>query len=193
MRRVLVIIFLFSIIFPDSFAQSLTISQNGRFFKENEKPFFWLGDTAWLLLKKCTRQETINYLETRKKQGFNVVQVMLLHDLKDAKNSFGDYAIQGTDVSKPIVTNGNDFAKSDEYDYWDHVEWVIDEAAKRKMYVALVPVWGSNVKADLVSEAKAKSYAEFLTNCFRNKPNIIWFKRWRFTWRRSSERLEHHR
>ncbi len=174
MRKSIILIVLISLCISISFAQNLKISSNNRFFSENAKPFFWLGDTAWLLLKKCTREETISYLETRQKQGFNVIQVMILHDLKDANNSFGDYAIQGTDVSKPIVTNGNNFAKLEEYDYWDHVEWVIDEAAKRKMYIALVPVWGSNVKADLVSESQAKSYAEFLANRFKNKPNIIW-------------------
>ncbi|MBX7170988.1 MAG: glycoside hydrolase family 140 protein [Pyrinomonadaceae bacterium] len=172
MKKIAVIfIFLFGL---NLSAQSLKISPNGRFFTENNKPFFWLGDTAWLLLKKCTREETINYLETRKKQGFNAIQVMLLHDLKNPTNAYGDKAIEGTDVSKRIVTKGNNFQNPTEYDYWDHVEWVIDEAAKRKMYMALVLIWGSNVKADLLNESQAKSYAEFLANRFKNKRNIIW-------------------
>lgn len=172
MKKIAVIfIFLFCLKLS---AQTLKVSPNGRFFTENNKPFFWQGDTAWLLLKKCTREETINYLDTRKKQGFNVVQVMLLHDLKNPTNVYGKKAIEGTDVSKIITTKGNNPQNSDEYDYWDHVEWVIDQAAKRKMYMALVPIWGSNVKADSVSESQAKSYAEFLANSYKNKPNIIW-------------------
>lgn len=174
MTNFIVTIFLFLLTFSSLVAQNLKISSNGRFFVENSKPFFWLGDTAWLLFKKCSREEALKYLETRKAQGFNVVQVMVLHDLKDAKNAYGDFAIEKTDVSKTVVTNGNNFNNSDEYDYWDHVEWVIDEAAKRKIYMALVPVWGSNVKANLVSESQAKNYAEFLANRFKNKPNIIW-------------------
>lgn len=162
-------------IFSTAFAQSLKISSNGRFFEQsNGKPFFWLGDTGWLLLKKCTREETINYLETRKKQGFNVVQIMLLHDLKNTKNIYGDAALAGSDVSKPMVTKGNSFTNAEEYDYWDHVEWTIDEAAKRQIFTALVPVWGSNVKGNLVNENQARIYAGFLAERFKNKPNIIW-------------------
>jgi len=155
--------------------QSLKISPDGRFFTTpSGKPFFWLGDTAWLLLKKCSREETLSYLDTRKRQGFNVIQVMLLHDVKNTKNFYGNEALTDADVSKPLVTPGNDIKDPRAYDYWDHVEWVVREATKRGLFTALVPVWGSNVKSDLVSESQAKAYAEFLATRFRNDPNIIW-------------------
>ncbi len=155
-------------------AQSLRVSRDGRYFQENGRPFFWLGDTAWLLLKKCTREETIAYLDTRRRQGFNVVQIMVLHDLKNATNAYGAGALIDQDVSKPRITPGDDFRKPEEYDYWDHVDWVVDQAAKRGMFAALVPVWGSNVNTGHVSESQALSYAKFLAERFRSKPNIIW-------------------
>ena len=72
----------------------LKVSANKRFFSTADgKPFFWLGDTGWLLFVKCTREDVIQYLDTRKGQGFNVVQVMLLHELKMAKNVYGDSAL----------------------------------------------------------------------------------------------------
>jgi hypothetical protein len=37
-----------------------------------------------------------------------------------------------------------------EYDYWDHVDFIVDEAAKRGIYMAMVPIWGSNVKGGKV-------------------------------------------
>jgi Protein of unknown function (DUF4038)/Putative collagen-binding domain of a collagenase len=175
MPKIFAFVGLFLILLSAVSAQSLKISTNRRFFEqENGKPFFWLGDTAWLLLKKCTREETIKYLEIRKNQGFNVVQIMLLHDLKNTKNIYGDDALVGSDVSKPVVTKGNEFTNAEEYDYWDHVEWMIDEAAKRDLFVGLVPVWGSNVKSDLVNEDQARIYSEFLAVRFKNKQNIIW-------------------
>ena len=175
MKKIIFLNLLFWLFLGNFQAQTLKVSSNGRFFTQNnDKPFFWLGDTAWLLFKKCSRQETISYLNTRKKQGFNVVQVMILHDLKNTKNYYGNEAIIDSDVSKPIVKHGNDFNNSNEYDYWDHVEWVIDEAAKRNIFMALVPIWGSNVKANLVNVFQAKTYIEFLTNRFKNKTNIIW-------------------
>lgn len=173
--KIITIIFLPLVLFPNVFSQSLKVSANHRFFaQKNEKPFFWLGDTGWLLFKKCTREEILKYLETRQRQGFNVIQVMLLHDLKEATNVYRRAALENTDVSRPLVTPGNNFNNKDEYDYWDHIEWTVDEAARRGLYLALVPVWGSNVKSGLVNVSQAGTYAAFLAERFKDKPNIIW-------------------
>jgi hypothetical protein len=55
----------------------LTVSANKRFLTAGGKPFFWLGDTGWLLLSKRNREETEKYLEDRKLKGFNVIQIMV--------------------------------------------------------------------------------------------------------------------
>ena len=152
----------------------LKISANKRFFRTADgKPFFWLGDTGWLLFVKCNREDAISYLDTRKAQGFNVIQVMVLHDVNN-KNAYGDYALENADVSKPNVTPGNNFKDTVAYDYWDHAEFIIDEAAKRGIYMALVAVWGSNVKSGKVNMTNAEPYAKFLAGRFRNKNNIVW-------------------
>lgn len=156
-------------------ARPFQVSKNRRFFETADgKPFFWLADTAWLLAVKCSRPDVVKYLDTRRRQGFNVAQIMLLHDMKKARNFYGDDALVGGDASKPNVTPGGDFTKPEEYDYWDHVEFIVDAAAKRGITAALVPVWGSNVKGGLVDESQAKAYAEFLAKRFGAKPNIVW-------------------
>src|SRR5262245_5628963 len=82
----------------------LKVSKNGRYFQTTDgKPFFWLGDTGWLLFAKTTREEAIQYLETRRQQGFNVIQVMVLHSV-NIKNAYGDYALNNSDVSAPNTT-----------------------------------------------------------------------------------------
>lgn len=155
--------------------QQLKISSNKRYFETAEgKPFFWLGDTGWLLFVKCTREEAIQYLQTRKEQGFNVVQVMVLHELRSAKNAYGDSAVVNLDVATPDITKGNDFSDPLAYDYWDHVDFIVDEAAKRGIYMAMVPVWGSNVKSGRVNARQAESYAKFLATRYKKKSNIIW-------------------
>jgi len=154
--------------------QALTISSNKRFFQTRDgKPFFWLGDTGWLLFSKTSREEAIQYLQIRKDQGFNVVQVMVLHEIIE-KNVYGDFAVENQDVSRPVVTPGNDYRDEKAYDYWDHIDFIIDEAAKRGIYVGLVPVWGSIVKSGKVSVKQAESYAKFLALRFKNKTNVIW-------------------
>lgn len=153
----------------------LKLSGNHRFFQTADgKPFFWLGDTGWLLFVRLTREEAIAYLDVRKQQGFNVIQVMVLHDVKNARNVYGDYAIEGGDVSKPIVTQGADPAGSVAYDFWDHVDFVVREAAKRGLYMALVPVWGSNVKEGKVTPKQASVFAKFLAERYKDQSNIIW-------------------
>jgi len=152
---------------------AIKISANHRFFTAGGKPFFWLGDTGWLLLTKLTRDETIKYLDTRAKQGFNVIQVMVIHSGGDA-NVYGAPALTDKVLSAPHVTPGVIFAKGNEYDYWDHMDWVIKQAAERGIYVALVPVWGSVVKGEHVNSKQAKIYAEFLAKRYRDQSNIVW-------------------
>lgn len=173
------VIIVFAMMFTLAQAQQkmplLKVSSNGRFFQTaDDKPFFWLGDTGWLLFIKCNRDEVIQYLETRKEQGYNVIQVMLLHSLQAARNVYGDSALINRNIAMPAVTKGNDWLDTAAYDYWDHVDFIIDEAAKRGIYMAMVPVWGSNVKDGKVSVEQAGAYAEFLATRYKNKSNIIW-------------------
>jgi len=155
--------------------QLLKVSENGRFLvTEDGEPFFWLGDTGWLLFNKMTREEAGTYLEDRKKKGFNVIQVMVLHDVPHSVNVYGDSALVNLDVSKPDTTQGNTATDSVQYDFWDHIDYVVDKAAEKGIYMALVPVWGTNVKNGHVNRAQAKAYSEFLANRFKDRKNIIW-------------------
>lgn len=57
--------------------------ENHRFLTYSDgKPFFWLGDTGWLLFSKLNCEEAEKYLENRAEKGFNVIQAMVLHELK---------------------------------------------------------------------------------------------------------------
>ena len=153
----------------------LRVSENNRFIvTEDGQPFFWLGDTGWLLFKKLDRNEAEQYLEDRRSKGFNVIQVMVLHDLEDAVNTYGDSAFVNKDISHPLVTKGISSEDEAEYDFWDHVDYIIDLAAKKGIYMALVPIWGSNVKNELVTSEKIIKYGTWLAERYRNRKNIIW-------------------
>ena len=43
----------------------LAVSGNGRYLRNWNVPFFWLGDTAWLLFHQLTTEETRNYFQNR--------------------------------------------------------------------------------------------------------------------------------
>ena len=173
MKKIITIILLLSLFQTQAQLPLIKISANKRFFQTADgKPFFWMGDTGWLLFIKCNREDAIKYLDIRKQQGFNVVQVMLIHDIDLGTNVYGDSALHNKDVSRPDTTSGKSFNDKIEYDFWDHVDYIIDEAGKRGIYMALVPVWGGNVK--YINETQGKTYASFLANRYKNKANIIW-------------------
>lgn len=152
----------------------LHISANKRFFvTDSNKPFFWLGDTGWLLFSKLNREEAEKYLDIRSKQGFNVIQVMVVHSSKET-NAYGDSALTAQNLAQPKTTSGNSPTNPDEYDYWDHIDWIVDQAASKGLYVAMVPIWGSVVKEKKYTPEQAKVYADFLAKRYRDKPNVIW-------------------
>lgn len=151
----------------------LYISENGRYFVENGQPFFWLGDTGWLLFNKTTREQADQYLEDRRQKGFNVIQAMVLHTVPSV-NIYGDSSLINGDIARPAVTEGSSFKDSVQYDFWDHIDYIVDKAKEKGIYMALVPVWGTNVKNKKVTPEQAKIYAEFLAKRYKDKSNVIW-------------------
>ncbi len=153
---------------------TLKVSENQRFITNTSgDPFFWLGDTAWLLFSKLSREEANQYLDDRVEKGYNVVQVMVLHEL-GVKNFYGDVALKNADISLPLTTKGSDFESELAYDYWDHVDYIIDLAEEKGLYMALVPVWGTNFKTGTISLEDAKFYAKWISDRYKNRSNIIW-------------------
>lgn len=91
-------------------------------------------------------------------------------------NGKGHQAFNGGDVpdfTNPLVTS--------EYDYWDHLGYIIDEAKNRGIYVTLVPQWGNmfindawDRGLDKMTADVAREYGEWLGYRFRYKHNLIW-------------------
>ncbi|WP_304233028.1 glycoside hydrolase family 140 protein [Jiulongibacter sediminis] len=173
----LILPFAFSLLFLTGFGQSipkLAVSENRRFLQTAEgKPFFWLADTGWLLFSKLSREEAIQYLDDRATKGYNVIQVMVMHK-PDVENVYGDRAIESNSLGELLVTDGESFEDDAEYDYWDHVEYVVQEAQKREIFIGMVCIWGSSFKGIELPLNEVESYTRFLTSRFGKYPNIVW-------------------
>ncbi len=153
--------------------QALKVSDNHHFLVTADgRPFMWLGDTGWLL-HKLNREQTEQYLENRRQLGFNVIQTSVLHGL-NVKDAYGHKAVIDRDASRPLITEGNDPTDSVQYDYWDHLDYAVDLAASKGIYMAIVPVWGTNVKEGKVSREQAAAYAKFLAERYADCNNVIW-------------------
>jgi hypothetical protein len=180
MKKLFFFFFLFSLSYY-SFGQKpwengrLSISTNGRYLKhENGQPFFWLGDTGWLLFQRLNRDEVKKYFEDRKEKGFNVIQCIFLQFYSHT-NAYGDSACANSDISQLVQTIGNDPDDLEQYDYIDHVDYIVDIAAQSGIYLAIAPTWSQLVMRDTnMTTEKAESFAAQLAKHFKDKPNIIW-------------------
>ncbi len=162
----------------------LRVSDNQRYLQfENGQPFFWLGETGWLLPERLDRAEAEWYLQSVAKAGFNVVQVQTI----DAVPSINIY---GAPSHLPLRGGAtqmdwsfSDFSYSPKggargagaYTYWDHMDYIVDMAAQHGIYISMVCIWGGLVKDGKLTVEDAKKYGTFLANRYKNKKNIIWF------------------
>ena len=107
----------------------LRVSTEGRFLvKEDGSPFFWLGDTAWGL-PLLGPEDVRHYLDDRVAKRFNVIQVDC--DGYGNPNYAGEMPFVQGDPDRPNET------------YWSHLDFILDEAEKRSVYVALTVMWGA--------------------------------------------------
>ena len=150
----------------------LRVSDNQRYLQTADgKPFFWLGDTAWELFHRLNREEADRYLKTRAAQGFTVIQAVALAELDGLQtpNPYGEIPLENNDPAKPREA------------YFRHVDYVIDQAAKEGLYIALLPTWGDKVYKDrwgkgpeIFTTANARAYGKFLGSRYKDRKNIIW-------------------
>lgn len=148
----------------------LRVSDNRRFLVAADgSPFFYLGDTAWELFHRLTREEAEHYLTTRARQGFTVIQAVALAEF-DGLNTPNRYGEQPLLENDPVRPNEA---------YFRHIDWVIDRAAALGLVVGLLPTWGDkwNVKWGkgplIFTPENAGPYGEFLGRRYRDKP-VIW-------------------
>lgn len=154
-------------------AQSdLRVSDNGRFLVyTNGKPFFYLGDTAWELFHRLSREDAVKYLTNRADKGFTVIQAVVLaeHDGLRDPNAYGQVPFVDTDPAKPNEA------------YFAHVDYIIEQAEKLGLHMAILPTWGDKIHKDkwgigpeIFNEQNSYEYGKFIGSRYKAKKNIIW-------------------
>lgn len=148
---------------------------DGREFTRGGERFFWLGDTAWSLFVNLDRAETERYLDTRAEQGFTVIQAVAIFPQAGGPgpNQYGDSPF-GSGLDDLTVTDGAQPDDDAQYDYWDHVNYVVEEAGARGLVVGILPVWADTQAGSLVTTGNAAAYGEFLGARFGGADNVVW-------------------
>ena len=167
----------------------LKVSDDGHMLQhEDGTGFFWMADTAWFMVAKMSREEIDTYLTDRVNKGFTVVMINIMSSPWD-ENRYGDkpYPMEWPKVmpaeegkkpyriDQPITTLGNNPLDAEEYDYWDHVDYTINKAAEKGLYIGLVVTWRI-AAVEYINKDKNlyDTYSKFLAQRYTNTPNIVW-------------------
>jgi hypothetical protein len=149
----------------------LKVTADGHYLQyEDGTPFFWLGDTGWELFHRLTKEEINIYLENRRAKGFNVIQAVILAEFNGLKkpNQYGDVPLIDLDPKKPNEK------------YFELVDYTVNLAEEKNMFVGLLPTWGDKVTKlwgegpVIFNETNAYVYGKWLGDRYKNYPNIIW-------------------
>ena len=153
------------------FSQTYTISSNKRYLLKNEKPFTWIGDTAWELFHRLDREEAEFYLKKRVNQGFTVIQAVALAEMDglDVPNPYGE---------KPLINNDPTLPNNA---YFEHVDFIIEKANELGLTIGFLPTWGDKLNKmqwgkgpEIFNTGNAKTYGKWIGTRYKNKKNIIW-------------------
>lgn len=153
----------------------LQVSEDGHFLVERGgKPFFVLADTAWPLFSGLSRKDVMFYLDDRKARGFNTILCSLLHFEADSETEgppkhrvYGFWAFDGNhyDLSRPNKQ------------YWEHVDWVMQQAQERSLRLAIVPCrfpHNDGTWTESLTGTAKTGFGEYLGIRTGNYNNIIW-------------------
>lgn len=143
---------------------TLQVTENGRYFQNGDTPFFWLADTAWMLLQNLSLEDTYRYFRNRKELGYNVIYADLQHRSYQ-KNLAGESALTDNDFTQ-INTDGG---------YWKHIDAVLSMAEELGLYMGILPVWGGHfVQRGILNRENLTGYMKFVIDRYKEYPNIIW-------------------
>jgi hypothetical protein len=171
----------------------LSVHKQGRFLVDaHGRPVFLLADTAWGLSLRLNREQITSYLRHRRSQRFNAVTFVIYSPGHPDIDPSGDtpyghapfQAVNGkADPTQPLTSPGNDPRKKDEYDYWDHVDFAIQEMRRLGLYALALPTWGTGVTGSYDGKAREKAvfdeqnayaYGRWLGQRYGDQPHVLW-------------------
>ncbi len=149
-------------------AAKLRVSKNRHYIETTDgKPFFYLGDTEWLL-NRHSDEQIKTLLDDRASKGFTVIQVFASRNWKAPQ----DYARMDFNGNLPFINN--DVTQLDTA-YWNRWRWIAGQCQKRNLILALhigepgrkEPPWFCT------DMNQCYEYGRKIGETFRDKNNII--------------------
>ncbi len=143
-------------------ALPIKVSENGRYFvDQNGAPVFWLGTTQWELFRGYTREDAEVILEASRKNGFTIVQIMLMGIGDGTRpNAYGDKPWIDDDPLKPNEA------------YFKNVDAVIRMAGEKGLII--VPAVYHQRYRKYITTANARRWARWVGQRYKDTPNLVW-------------------
>jgi hypothetical protein len=149
----------------------LKVSPSGRYFVgQDGKPFFYLGDTIWLLFQRMNHEEVDEYLKDRAGKGFTVIQAYVVRGL-EARHPDGTTSLLG---ERPFIDR--DPTKPNEA-FFKNVDYIVNRANELGLAMGLVVAksWHVNKHPEKVFDAtSAYTFGKFLGDRYRNNA-VLWY------------------
>jgi hypothetical protein len=149
----------------------LKVSANGRYFVDQEgKPFFYLGDTCWLLFQRLNRAELDEYLKDRAAKGFTVIQAYVLRGLGKKHPDGNSSLLDVTPLLDRDPTRPNE-------EFFKHVDYVVNRANELGLVMGLVTAKSWHVTdhpEKVFDEKNAHTFGKFLGERYKNNA-VMWF------------------
>jgi hypothetical protein len=152
-------------------ALKLKVSPNGRYFvNQDGKPFFYLGDTCWLLFQRLGRGEVDEYLKDRAAKGFTVVQAYVIRGL-GRRHPDGNSSLLG---EGPFIDR--DPTRPNEA-FFKNVDHVVNRANELGLVMGLVTAKSWHVTdhpEQVFDEKNAYAFGKFLGERYKDNA-VMWF------------------
>ena len=149
----------------------LHVSANGHFFVDQDgKPFFYLGDTCWLLFQRPNREEVDEYLTDRVTKGFTVMQAYVVRGLGKQHPDGNSSLLDATPFIDRDPTRPNE-------EFFKNVDYVVNRANELGLVMGLVTAKSWHVTEHLervFDEKNAFTFGKFLGERYKNK-TVLWF------------------
>lgn len=171
----------------------LRVSADGHHLEHADgTPMLWLADTGWALFYKLRREDIVEYLDQRSRQGFNVIQAVAYWyphgedgpGPTNAANQYGHSPFEGgidePDTARARVVDGG--SPEAPNDYWDNADFIVRETRRRGLFLAMLPCWGrAYINPQMPGSARvlfnteqAQVYGQFLGRRYGKEPHIVW-------------------
>lgn len=153
-------------VLPDTNSPVLSISPNGRFFRLDGSPYFWVADTGWTMAQGNSDSDITKYLEDRASKGVRIIQGPILV----ASNVKPPYI---GDADDPFIP-GSPMKLNESW--WRSVDHTFKEAARLRLVLFPALIWGSS-NDEVFQPGQELQHAEFaklVAKRYSNQANIHW-------------------